>query len=177
MAPAGNTDRRAFDAIIVLGTPADSDGNPSPELLDRVSESVREYKRGVAPRLIFTGGAAHNHFVEADIMARVAEAQGIPSSVIVEEPQALDTIQNACYSARLLRAHSWHSAEVISSSYHLPRAGLIFARLPLADFSWRGHAAPSQLTPGYVSGTAPLVEILKTARYLVWSSWRERCDL
>jgi len=30
LAPASNTALTRFDAIIVLGTPADSDGNPSP---------------------------------------------------------------------------------------------------------------------------------------------------
>jgi uncharacterized SAM-binding protein YcdF (DUF218 family) len=176
-APQGNTDRRTFDAIIVLGTAADNDGNPTPELLDRVSEAVREYQRGVAPHLIFSGAAAHNQFVEADVMVRAAESQGIPASVILKEPQALDTIQNACYSAQILKSHGLSSAEVISSPYHLPRAGLIFSRVPLAGFNWHSHPAPGLLTPGYISNTAPLVEILKTARYLAWAQWREPCDL
>jgi uncharacterized SAM-binding protein YcdF (DUF218 family) len=97
VAPRANTNRQSFDAIVVLGTPTDSDGNPTPELLDRITEGVREYERGVASRLIFTGAAAHNHFVEAEVMARVAQAQGVPASVIIQEPQALDTIQNVCY--------------------------------------------------------------------------------
>ena len=36
---------------------------PTPEQLARVTEAVREYERGVAPRLLFTGGPAHNQFV------------------------------------------------------------------------------------------------------------------
>ncbi len=102
VAPRANTPRAAFDAIIVLGTPADSDGNPTPELLDRVSEGVREYERGVAPRLIVTGAAAHNQFIEAQVMARVAHAQGVPESRILVETHALDTIQNVCYADRIL---------------------------------------------------------------------------
>ena len=82
-APASNTDRTRFDAVIILGTPADDDGNPTPFQLARVNEAVHEYERGVAPRLIFTGGAAHNRFVEAQVMARTAEAQGIPRSAIL----------------------------------------------------------------------------------------------
>src|ERR1700744_3744124 len=68
-APKGNTTVAHFDAIIVLGYPADNDGNPTPEQLARVSEGVHEYERGVAPRLIMTGGAAHNNIVEAESMA------------------------------------------------------------------------------------------------------------
>jgi uncharacterized SAM-binding protein YcdF (DUF218 family) len=178
LAPTSNTSLTRFDAIIVLGTPADSDGNPSPEMLARVTEGVREYERGIAPRLILTGAAAHNQFVEARVMAATAHAQGIPNSAIFEEPQALDTIQNACYAARIMKAHDWRSAEVVSSASHLPRAAIIFSEYPL---EWRTHAA-LPLEPQYAPEPAAYpwavasVETLKTIRYLVWSRWRERCQ-
>jgi len=172
LAPMANSDRQTFDAIIVLGTPADSDGNPTPAMMGRVTEGVREYQRGIAPRLIVTGGAAHNGFVEAQVMARVAQAQGVPASVIFPEPQAMDTIQNACYSTRILVAHGLHSAEVVSSRSHLPRAAMIFGNLPL---QWRMHAAPETLASGFYGGAAEAAETLKTARYLVWARWIENC--
>lgn len=81
--PSRNTDLTHFDTIIVLGTPANSDGTPSPEQRERTLEGIREYKAGVAPVLIFTGSAAHNDFVEAHVMATLALAQGVhllPSS-------------------------------------------------------------------------------------------------
>ena len=170
-----NTALTHFDAILVLGYPADSDGNPKPEQLARVTEGVREYERGVAPKLILSGGAAHNGFVEAKVMARTAEALGIPASAIVLESQALDTLQNACYSARIMKTHNWHSVEVVSSAAHLPRAGLIFGRLPI---EWRGHAAPP-LSPrsAVYSKAETAVETLKTVRYLVWARWVESCEL
>jgi uncharacterized SAM-binding protein YcdF (DUF218 family) len=174
LAPSSNTSHTRFDVIIVLGYPADSDGNPTPRQLARVTEGVREYGRGVAPRLILTGGAGHNRFVEADVMARAAEAQGIPRSAILLEPRALDTIQNACYAERIMKSHGWQSAEVVSSASHLPRASLIFRKLPL---EWRMHAAPP-LEPG--SSTMPFAEsayeTLKTIRYLTYASWAERCE-
>jgi uncharacterized SAM-binding protein YcdF (DUF218 family) len=175
LAPTSNTSLTRYDAIIVLGAPADRDGNPEPELLARVTEGVREYERGVAPRLILTGGAAHNRFTEAQVMARTAHAQGIPELAIYMEPEAKDTIENACYAERIMKAHGWRSAEVISRASHLPRAGIIFNRLPL---EWRTHAAP-QLEPeptGYAEA-ATFVEDLKTVRYLIWTRWTERCEL
>jgi uncharacterized SAM-binding protein YcdF (DUF218 family) len=174
LAPSANTSLTRFDAIIVLGTPADSDGNPTPAQLSRVNESVREYERGVAPRLILTGGAAHNRFVEAQVMARAAHAKGIPESAIFVEPEAKDTIQNACYAVRIMKAHGWRSAEVVSEAGHLPRAGLILSRLPL---QWRTRAAPPLLpeSAAYkVVSTA--LETLKTVRYLVWTRQNERCE-
>lgn len=173
VAPMANTSRDHFDAILVLGHPADDDGNPTPEQLARVTEAVREYERGVAPRIVFSGGAAANQFVEADVMARVAAAQGIPPSAIFVETKARDTIQNACYSAELMKNHGWHSAEVVSSAYHLPRASMIFSRTPL---QWRMHPA-SALQPGDAgSEGTPALEILKTVRYLVYANWAERCN-
>ncbi len=174
LAPTSNTSLTRFDAIIVLGTPADSDGNPTPTQLARVTEGVHEYERGVAPRLIVTGGAAANHFVEAQVMAKTAHAQGIPESAIFIEPEAKNTIQNACYAVRIMKAHGWRSAEVVSSASHLPRAGIIFSRLPL---EWRTHAAPP-LTPEPAAhaGSATVIETLKTVRYLVWTRQTERCE-
>jgi uncharacterized SAM-binding protein YcdF (DUF218 family) len=173
VAPSSNTSLTRFDAIIVLGAMADADGNPTPMQLARVTEAVHEYERGVAPRLIVSGGAAHNKFVEASVMARVAQGQGIPASAIIQEPEAQDTIQNACYSVRIMRAHGWRSAEVVSSGFHLPRAGMIFSRLAI---EWRTHAAPA-LEPASTGFTnaAAMVETLKTVRYLVWARETERC--
>ncbi len=173
MAPATNTSRDHFDAILVLGYPADADGNPTPEQLARVTEAVREYDRGVAPRLLFSGGAAHNQFVEADVMANSAAAQGIPPSAIFVETKSDDTIQNACYSERIMKGHGWHSAEIISSGYHLPRAAMIFSHTSL---DWRMHAAPPLQPNGAESGADAAVETLKTMRYLVYASWAEHCE-
>ena len=174
LAPNSNTSLTRFDAIIVLGTPSDEDGNPSPIQLARVTEAVREYERGVAPRLILTGGAVKNAHVEATVMARIAEAQGIPASAIFVEGKAGDTIQNACYSVRIMESQGWHSAEVVSDASHLPRAGIIFSQSPV---EWRSHAAPplepaSTLHPDREAA----LETLKTLRYLVWARWRERCE-
>ncbi|MFZ1086315.1 MAG: YdcF family protein [Terracidiphilus sp.] len=174
LAPASNTALTRFDAIIVLGTSADRDGNPTPDLLARVTEGVHEYERGIARRLIMTGGAAHNQFVEARVMARTAEAQGIPAAAILIEPEARDTLQNACYSARIMKAHGWRSAEVVSRASHLPRAAIIFGELPL---EWRMHAAPpvEPESPAY-QWAASAVEDVKAVRYLFWARWTERCE-
>jgi len=174
LAPTSNTARTRFDVIIVLGSPADSDGNPTPQQLARVDEGVREYDRGVAPRMIMTGGAGHNQFVEAEVMARAAESQGIPASAIFVEPRARDTIENACYAERIMKAHSWSSAEIVSSASHLPRAGMIFNRLPV---EWRTRGAePLEPQTGMDKALAATWETLKTARYLVYADWAERCQ-
>src|SRR5258708_18855901 len=137
--PTSNTSLKHFDTIIVLGTPANPDGSPSPEQRERTLEGIREFKAGVAPHLIFTGAAAHNQFVEAHTMATLALAQGVPPDAILEEGQAQNTIQNIFYSQRLMAAHGWTSAEVVSSPNHLPRTALILKHFSM---QWSAHPAP-----------------------------------
>ncbi len=149
--PTHNTATAHFDTIIVLGTPSRLDGTPSPEQRERVLEGVREYKAGVAPHLIMTGGPAHNHFVEAHTMAQLAESQGVPPANIFEEAQAQNTIQNIYYSSQIMHQHGWSSAEVVSSPYHLGRISLILnthnQRQPALSIDWHTH--PSLWPPEY----------------------------
>jgi uncharacterized SAM-binding protein YcdF (DUF218 family) len=137
--PATNTNLTHFDTIIVLGTPANRDGTPSPEQRERTLEGIREFKAGIAPHLIFTGAAAHNQFVEARTMAALALAQGVPPDAILEEGQAQNTVQNIFYSQRIMAAHGWTSAEVVSSPSHLPRTALILKHFSM---QWNVHPAP-----------------------------------
>jgi uncharacterized SAM-binding protein YcdF (DUF218 family) len=141
--PRHNTKTTHFDTIVVLGTPSLMDGTPSPEQRERVLEGVREYKAGIAPHIIMTGGAAHNHFVEAHTMALFAASQGVPPSDIFEEGQAQNTIQNIYYSAQIMHQHGWSSAEVVSSPYHLGRTSLILMafnqRQPTLNIDWSTH--------------------------------------
>jgi len=143
--PSGNTSATHFDALIVLGNPTTEKGNPSAGQRERVLEAVREYKAGVAPAIIMTGGAAHTRFVEAESMAALAEKQGVAASAIIKEPQALNTIQNLYYSEQIMRQHGWTSAEIISSPDHLGRAALIVQALarsqPATAIQWRTHAS------------------------------------
>jgi uncharacterized SAM-binding protein YcdF (DUF218 family) len=143
--PTHNTAATHFDTLIVLGYPANPDGTPSPEQRERVLEGVREYKAGVASNIIMTGAAAHNQYVEADVMAQLARDQGVPASAILEDVQAHNTIQNIYYSARIMHDHGWNSAEIISSPSHLPRTALIVNTFnvdqPNLYINWRTHAA------------------------------------
>jgi uncharacterized SAM-binding protein YcdF (DUF218 family) len=170
LAHGGNTNAARVDAIIVLGARLDPDGHPTPVLLSRVTEGVREYERGVASHLIMTGMDS-NGFPQAAVMAQTAEAQGVPASAIVQEPRATDTIENACLSERIMKERGWQTAEVVTSPSHLQRSNLVFSRFPL---QWRGHAAPPLSSAAGSWYDGPL-EVLKTARYITYAQWTESC--
>jgi uncharacterized SAM-binding protein YcdF (DUF218 family) len=137
--PKANTAQQHFDIILVLGTPSNLDGSPSPEQRERVLEGVRDWRNGVAPRIVMSGGAAHNSWMEAQSMAQFAVRQGVPADDVLEESRAQNTIQNVYYTVAIMQAHGWHSADVVSSWSHLPRAARILSHFPIA---WRTDAAP-----------------------------------
>lgn len=137
--PMSDTSESHFDVILVLGTPVRADGSISALARSRVLEALRQYRAHVAPRLLLSGGATHKQFVEAEGMARFAESQGAPASAIFLEGQSLNTVQNAYYSYRIMQAHGWQSALIVSNASHLRRASLIFRYYPIA---WQMQAAP-----------------------------------
>lgn len=141
--PRGNTTQAHFDVLVVLGHPAVDETTPDAEGQVRTLEAVHEYRRGVAPVIIVSGGRAHNQYVEAHAMAAFAESQGVPADAVVEEGQATNTVENLYYSFQIMKAHGWHSMEVVSEPSHLPRASFLARHFPVA---WRAHA--SEWPPG-----------------------------
>ena len=149
--PKSNTAQTHFDTIIVLGSPANPDGMPSDEQWARVTEGVLEFKKGRAGHIIMTGGAAHNHWVEAQVMAALAVREGVPKEDVIVEGQAINTIQNIWYSAQIMQGKGWTSAEVVSSHSHLPRTALILEHYRM---QWQTHAShwPVQYSQARIAG-------------------------
>jgi uncharacterized SAM-binding protein YcdF (DUF218 family) len=137
--PMSDTQRTQFDVILVLGNPAAENGSITPLAKSRVLEGIRQYRAGVAPRLMMTGGAVRNKFIESQVMLRFARSQGVPESALFAEEDSRNTIQNAYYSYRIMQAEGWTSALVVTSPTHVRRASLIFNHYPLA---WRMDVAP-----------------------------------
>jgi uncharacterized SAM-binding protein YcdF (DUF218 family) len=137
--PMNDTQRTQFDVILVLGNPAADNGSIAPLAQSRVLEAIRQYRAGVAPRIMMTGGAVQNKFLESQVMLRFALSQGVPESALYSEYESHNTIQNAYYSYRIMQAMGWTSALVVTSPTHVRRASLIFQHYPLA---WRMDVAP-----------------------------------
>src|ERR1700691_1256198 len=102
--PMNDTQQGQYDVILVLGNPAKSDGSIGPLARSRVLEGIRQYRAGVAPHLLVTGGAVQNRFVEAQVMQQFARSQGVPASAVFAEGESQNTIQNAYYSYKIMQA-------------------------------------------------------------------------
>lgn len=133
-----------YEAIVVLGggiSAANPPEQPDPDLNengDRMWEAARLYKRGLAKRIIVTGGSFVEHggppATEAEAMRIFLVDLGVPAAAIEDEPKAQNTIENI----RNVRAMVGDGrVALVTSAYHIPRtirlanrAGLKFAVFP-----------------------------------------------
>jgi len=97
-----------------------------------VLEGIRQYRAGAAPRILMTGGAVRNQFIESHVMMQYAHAQACPYPHSLPKQNRTNTIQNAYYSYRIMQVEGWTSALIVTSPTHVRRASLIFQHYPLA---------------------------------------------
>ena len=139
-----------YDSIVVLGgavVPPMLPDFPDPSLTnasDRVWHAARLYKRGVAPRIIVTGGnvllnEGRPTTTEAEAMRLFLTDLGVPRDAIVEEGKAINTIQNIRFVRELVKDKK---VALVTSAFHMPRT-LRLARLAGLDVAafptdWQG---------------------------------------
>src|SRR5579871_3770959 len=85
---------RPADAIIVLGA-AEYRGKPSPVLEARLNHALFLYLKGLAPRIITTGGAGGDPvFTESTVARAYLARRGVPAEAIVVENEGESTVQS-----------------------------------------------------------------------------------
>jgi len=114
------------DAVVVLGARVLPGGVPSGALQARVEKAVELYQRGIASRLVFSGGVGDHAPSEAQVMRSLAVQLGVPAEACTLEEQSHSTEQNARFSADVLRSLGAKRVVVVSDPYHLLRARQYF---------------------------------------------------
>ena len=104
----------AHDAIILLGCPSNDDGTPSSCQTDRADIAVALAAAGYGGNYITSGAAVHNAYVEADALAALLIARGVPDSSIWRDELAQHTDENIYYSTQIMAAHGWQNAIVVT---------------------------------------------------------------
>ena len=120
----GERDQAApADAIIVLGAAA-YDAKPSPVFEERIRHGIDLYQRGLARKLIFTGGYGGGgaRFSESQVARRYALRQGVPDKAILIESASRNTQENLRQAVLLMQANELHSAIIVSDPLHMSRA-------------------------------------------------------
>lgn len=90
--------KKPYDVIIVPGFPHDS-GKVNRVLSQRIKWAFYLYKNGYAKNIIFSGGAVHSPYVEAEAMKLIALQIGIPNEHMFTETKAKHTTENLYYSS------------------------------------------------------------------------------
>jgi uncharacterized SAM-binding protein YcdF (DUF218 family) len=113
-----------YDVIVVLGggiAPAMPPLIPDPHLTDsadRIWHAARLYRRGVAPRIIVSGGGS-TEMSEAEAMRIFLTDLGIPLEVVTLEGASLNTIENIRQVRALVKDGR---IALVTSASHMPRA-------------------------------------------------------
>ena len=143
----GNHDSaRHADAIVVLGA-AQYAGRPSPVLEARLDHAIRLYRRGIAPRLIFTGGKADGDITsEAETSKRYARRNGVPDSAILLESESRSTTEQMHAVARMTRTRSYADVVLVSDRFHMLRLLLTAWKLNLKAYGSPTRSSPILLT-------------------------------
>ncbi|MGB3312028.1 MAG: YdcF family protein [Nodosilinea sp.] len=125
------------EAIVVLGGSIKPQFPPRPwidvaEEGDRVLHGARLYLAGKAPLLVFSGGritwGQGQIRSEAEDMAELAAALGVPNRAMLMEPDSLNTFENATYTQVLLADRGIKRILLVTSAMHMPRALAIFRK-------------------------------------------------
>ncbi|WP_414584383.1 YdcF family protein [Scytonema sp. PCC 10023] len=124
------------EAIVVLGGATRSALPPRPsvdlnEAGDRVIYAGQLYREKKAPVIILSGGRINwkgSGSPESADMASILTSIGIPEAAIVQEPEALNTYENAVNVKKILVSRGIRRVLLVTSAIHMPRSLLIFRR-------------------------------------------------
>lgn len=108
------------DVIVVLG--GDWKG--------RLEHGVELFQRGVAPRLLVTGGRwVAPGTTESDLLAALARQKGVPRAAILQERTSASTWEDAVRSLPLVCRMGARRVVLVTSSWHSRRARWVFRRV------------------------------------------------
>ena len=118
---ADETPAHKADAIVVFGA-AEYAGRPSPVYRARLDHGFDLFRKGLAPVVITTGGAAQDpDFSEGGVGRDYLSRRGVPEENLIAETQSSDTAQSAERVANIMRANGMRTCIAVSDAYHVFR--------------------------------------------------------
>lgn len=143
---------RAVDAIVVLGA-AQYDGKPSPVLRARLDHTAALYRRGLAEKVVVTGGKrAGDRTTEASVSADYLVRHGVPEASILREVKGRTSWQQLAAAAAFLKQRGITRVLLVSDGFHSARISGIAAELGL-----EGYTSPAKASPIHGVGKLPYI--------------------
>ena len=137
---AADDARRHADAIVLLGAPMYRDGTLSPQADERVRVGVDLFRAGLASVICIVGGhCPRDHddtLAEAEGMARLVRALGVPEAAIRVDRCSTSTVTNAARAAAILLPEGRRRVWLVTQPFHLRRARFHFRRAGFEPLGW-----------------------------------------
>ena len=162
---ASEAPSKKADVIAIFGA-AEYAGRPSPVYRARLDHGYELFRKGMAPVVITTGGAAQDpDFSEGGVGRDYLLRRGVPEQALIAETQGSDTAQSAARVANIMRANGMHSCIAVSDAYHVFRIRALLEH----------EGVQVELAPRPESRPHPLWERLaavmrEAMSYLVWEA-------
>jgi uncharacterized SAM-binding protein YcdF (DUF218 family) len=119
---------RPADAIVVLGA-AQYAGRPSPVLKARLDHAIELWKRGLAKRLVLTGGRGVGDTIsEAAVGRRYVMKAGVADSSILLENEGRTTEASVEAVAVIMEEKKLERAILVSDPFHMLRLQILAKR-------------------------------------------------
>ncbi|MGI8685483.1 MAG: YdcF family protein [Acidimicrobiales bacterium] len=139
---SGRDQARSAQAIVVLGA-AQYNGKPSPVLRARLDHAAALYERGLADKVVVTGGkqvgdAQTEATVSADYLAR----HGVPEAAILREVKGRSSWQQLAAASAFLKKRGITRVLLVSDGFHSARIAAIAHELGL-----EGYTSPAPDSP------------------------------
>lgn len=129
------------DVIVVLGA-AEYRGRPSPVLGARLNHALFLYRKGLAPRILTTGGSGGDPtFTEGEVARTYLSKHDIPSEAVIVESEGESTVESIAGAAEIMRRMNLKSCIVVSDGYHIYR---VKKMLEFQGISVYGSPRPSE---------------------------------
>ncbi len=130
------------DAIVVLGA-AQYEGRPSPVLKARLDHAAALWARGLAPRMIVTGGRGVGDTTsEAAVGKRYLVQHGVPADSIALDIEGLTTSQSMLAVRRIVGRKAYPAVILVSDPFHMLRLAILARRLHMIPL-----LSPTQTSP------------------------------
>jgi len=117
-------DKVTVDAIVVLSggvqmgrDPLDNQPRATYATFVRCRYAARLYRLRWQVPIVASGGDD-----EANVMGRLLQGFGVPETMILRENRSRNTLQNAEFTAQILKKHNWQRIVLVTQAYHMPRA-------------------------------------------------------
>jgi uncharacterized SAM-binding protein YcdF (DUF218 family) len=133
---------RPSDAIVVLGA-AQYAGRPSPVLKARLDHALGLWKKGMAKRLVLTGGRGTGDTIsEAAVGRRYAMRAGVADSAILLENEGRTTSESIATVAAIMSEKKLERAILVSDPFHMLRLQILAKR-----YGVKSVTSPTRTSP------------------------------